>query len=123
TITDTCEEHMRKLAEKTVDLTRHHFTAIAQSAYLNNLKGSIDESQVIIQGDFAKNYSFIVQDAAQGFHWENSQATLHPFVVYHREQDGSLGHLNFCTISDSRTHNTATVYTFQSKLLEELKKM
>ena len=27
-------------------------------------------------------YSFILQDAAQGFHWNNLQATLHPFVAY-----------------------------------------
>ena len=26
-------------------------------------------------GDFAENYAFIVQDAAQSFHWNNSQVT------------------------------------------------
>ena len=36
----------------------------------------------IISGDFSKNYSFILQDAVQGFHWTNSMATLHPFVAY-----------------------------------------
>ena len=33
--------------------------------------------------DFAKNYSFVIQDAARGFHWTNSQATIHPFVYYY----------------------------------------
>ena len=32
---------------------------------------------------FRKNYSFVLQDAAQGFHWNNSQATLHPFIAYY----------------------------------------
>ena len=31
---------------------------------------------------FAENLSYIVQDLVQGFHWTNSQATLHPFVLY-----------------------------------------
>ena len=35
--------------------------------------------------DFSENYSFVLQDEAQGFHWNNSQATLHPFVVYYTE--------------------------------------
>ena len=30
--------------------------------------------------DFAENYNFIVQDAAQGFRWNNNQATLHPLL-------------------------------------------
>ena len=34
---------------------------------------------------FAENYSFIVQDAVQGHHWNNSQATLHPFAVYFKK--------------------------------------
>ena len=39
---------------------------------------------VLVIGDFAENYSFVLQDTAQGFHWNNSQATIHPFVIYHR---------------------------------------
>ena len=36
--------------------------------------------------DFSENYSFIVQDAVQGYHWNNSQVTLHPFVYYYTGQ-------------------------------------
>ena len=37
-----------------------------------------------------KNYLFIIEDAVQGFHWENSQLSLHPFVVYYRNTNGNL---------------------------------
>ena len=40
------------------------------------------EDECIILLDFAENFSIAIQDAAQGFHWDNSQATLHPFVDY-----------------------------------------
>jgi hypothetical protein len=33
------------------------------------------------------NYSFIVQDAVQGFYWQNEQATLHPFAIYYKEDE------------------------------------
>ena len=31
---------------------------------------------------FLENASSVVQNAAQGFHWDSSQYTLHPFVGY-----------------------------------------
>ena len=37
----------------------------------------------------SENYSFVLQDAAQGYHWNNAQGTLHPLVAYLRE-DGKL---------------------------------
>ena len=56
-------------------LHRHHYIAKSQASFLKFAKESIPEQTVIIQVDFADNYSFIVQDAV---HWNNSQATLHP---------------------------------------------
>ena len=37
---------------------------------------------MLILLNFAENYCFVVQDAVQGCHWNNSQATLYPFVAY-----------------------------------------
>ena len=38
------------------------------------------DSKSYTVADFSENYSFVLQDAAQGFHWNNAQATMHPFV-------------------------------------------
>ena len=57
----------------------------AQSSFLKSLKDDLAPDTVIILLDFAENYSFIIQDATKGHHWDNSQATLHPFCcVLHR---------------------------------------
>ena len=48
-------------------------------------KENLDNKTCIILMDFAENYSFIIQDAIQGFYWQNSQAMLHPFAVYYRD--------------------------------------
>ena len=79
-IMPTCD-FMEKLIQEIDQLTTHHYIPEKQSQYLKHLKDTLKPNQAIIILDFAENYSFIVQDAIQGFHWNNSQATLHPFVV------------------------------------------
>ena len=121
TVTESVESFIESLAEKVVLLTRHHHVAQMQTQHLKKLKETIPNSECIIVGDFSENFSFVVQDAAQGYHWENTQATLHPFVVYIRNGDGSLGVDSHCIISDTTQHTTSTVYAFLKTLLEGLK--
>ena len=69
--------------------------------------------------DFSENYSFVLQDAAQGFHWNNSQATLHPLVAYYKES-GELQHISFVIISDCLHHDATAVHLFQKRLVQFL---
>lgn len=115
------EEFSLELCEKVTSLTSHHFIAKHQSNYLKSSKESLTESKLIILLDFAENYSFVVQDAVQGFHWENSQATVHPIVVYCKTSDQEITSLSYCIISDSLRHDTVAVYVFLNKLVSQLK--
>ena len=112
TVRQSIEEFIETVSTKITDLSRHHFIAKAQNAYLRNLKASLKEDECILCGDFSENYSFLVQDAIQGFHWDTSQATVHPFVAYTNAKD-SVTAKSFCVISDCTRHKTETVYTFQ----------
>lgn len=76
TVTEHVDTFIESLAKKVVTLTRHHHVSQMQSRYLRELKAAIPSSECIIVGDFSENYTFVVQDAAQGYHWENTQATL-----------------------------------------------
>ena len=67
-------------------------------------------------------FSFILQDAAQGFHWNNSQATLHPFVAYFVDS-GELCHPSYVIISDCLQHDTIAVYLFQKCFIAFLKNL
>ena len=51
------------------------------------VKGNLEENDVIILGDFAENYSVVVQDEVLGFHWNNFQYILYPVVVYYNDGD------------------------------------
>lgn len=116
-------EFLTSLSSKITSLVRHHFVAQKQAQYFKDLKENLPfHSEAVVVGDFSENYSFIVQDAAQGFHYENSQCTVHPFIVYFKSNDShKLCHKSFCFLSDSTKHNTVMVHTFISKLIPNLK--
>jgi hypothetical protein len=44
---------------------------------------TLKTGKIAVICDFSQNYSFIIQDEVQGLHWNNTQATLHPFVAYY----------------------------------------
>ena len=70
--------------------------------------------------DFGENYSFAVQDAVHGFHWNNSQATLHLFIVYFNIV-GKIESLSCCIISDHMSHDANVVHIFTYHMIENLK--
>jgi hypothetical protein len=110
-----------QMACKSLDVLRdHHYIAKAQAAYLRMTKETLAPACVVILMDFAENYSFVVQDAVQGQHWNNSQATLHPFTVYYKDE-GELKCLSICVVSDHLQHNTNVVHAFLDKVLSHLK--
>ena len=70
--------------------------------------------------DFAENYSSIVQDAAQGLHWKNSQSTIHHFAIYHiHPKTNKICHRAFACISNYKIDDAVVVYASLGKLLNE----
>ena len=61
-----------------------------------------------------------IRDRSQGFHWTKSQATLHPFVVYFKENSKVIPK-SFCVISNYLEYNTVVVHTFQKHLINQIK--
>ena len=93
------------------ELMKHHYIAKKQAEFFKQLKENLHLGSVIML-DFADHYSFLVQDAARGFHWNNSQATIHPFMIYYVDGSGKLAHKSYVCINDHKTHGTITVYSF-----------
>ena len=85
---------------------------------MKDLKEKLKENELIILLDFAENYSFIMQDAVQGYHWNNCQAKLHPIFVYYKEK-GILCSKSYCLISDCLNHDTNMVHKFISVVLND----
>ncbi|GBO15377.1 hypothetical protein AVEN_262218-1 [Araneus ventricosus] len=120
TLVKSSEDFTAFLIEKLQLLLQHSFIATERATFLKELKVNLKINEVIALGDLAENYSFILQDAAQGFHWNNAQATIHPFVAYFLDDKNNLAHENLAIISDCLIHNTVAVHLFQKYLISHL---
>lgn len=116
TFCKTVEEFVDSFCEQLVGLKKHSFIASQQSKYYKHLKENIQEDEAVVSLDFSENYSFIVQDEAQSFHWNNDQATVHPFAVYYNEK-GKIKYTSFVIISECLIHDSVAVHLFQRKLI------
>ena len=114
------QEFIDAICDAIDSLRQHHFVAKSQSSYLHTLKKNLPQDTAIVLLDFAENYSFLIQDAIQCFYWDNSQATLHPFAIYHME-NGKIKCTNVVIISDCMKHDTSTVHAFISRLISYVK--
>jgi len=112
------EEFLTSFLDSISTLQRHDFIAKQQSQFLQTTKSGLKVGEFLVIGDFAENYSFVLQDAAQSFHWTNSQATIHPFICYYIDATNeSIKHVSFVVVSESNTHDTVAVHLFQRVLI------
>ena len=116
TIIKTVDEFVESLVQKLQNLTQHHYISKSQSRHLKASKETLSDTSCIIIVDFAENYTCLLQDAVQGFHWQNIQVTLHPFVVYYKAGD-CIKSMSLCCINDCLKHDTNTFYVFQKTAL------
>ena len=121
TVTSTCEEYKDTLTSAINAITKHSFFAKCQANFLTAKKESLKANEVIVLGDFAENYQFLVQDEIQSYHWSKEYCTLHPLVVYFIDGDGNIQHNSLCFISDDNNHDTNFVYKIQTILVDYLK--
>lgn len=113
-------EFVNYFSDKLVKLVTHTFIANEQSTYLKNLKETLKVGEFIIWGDFSENFSFVLQNEAQGYYWSKKQATIHPFVIYYKNEKNELKHLNYVIISECLKHDSVAVYLFITKLIKFL---
>ena len=116
------DEFVEQFCEKVELLRPHSFIASEQAAFYKDCKSKLVPGEMLVTADFSENYSFVLQDAAQGFHWNNSQAALHPFVAYYHDA-GKLCHLSCVVVSDCLHHDTTAVYHFQKAFIALLKRV
>jgi transposase len=120
TVVKGTDDFIDDFLELLLKLKTHAFISNQQKEHYSEIKENLIEGNVVANCDFAENYSFIIQDEIQSFHWTTSQATIHPFIIYYK-WEGKLKNLQYVFISDCLEHDTVAFYVFQKKLLEILK--
>ena len=96
-------------------ITCHSYIAKSQARYLSELlrklflSENLEENATIVLRDFAENYTFVIQDEIRGYHWSKQQCTLHPIVIYYKD-NSELKSMSLSIISDDLDHDAALVY-------------
>ena len=83
----------------------YSFIATQQVSFYASRKATLKIEEFLVTADFSENYSFVLQDGVQGFHWNNSQATLHHFVAYYLDLR-DIHRASYVVISDGLHHDT-----------------
>ncbi len=103
TYTKPVDEFVDMFCEK---LRPHAFITGQQASFYSDCKSTLSPRDMLVTVDFS---SFVLQDAAQGYHWNNSQATIHPFVAYYKDRSENRMHLSYVIVSEVLHHNTTAV--------------
>lgn len=115
--TVTVDEYINKIVEKLEKLIPHSFIAHAQSNYLSEAKANLKSDMAIVLLDFSENFSYVIQDEAQGYHWTSSACTVHPVIIYVRLPGSmDLTISNSYILSDDLNHDVAFVYATQKEV-------
>lgn len=118
--TVTFKEYLDILLEKLEVLIPHSFITKSQAQYLKYLKSNLDQNTAIILLDFSENYSFVIQDEAQGYHWSRNYCTLHPVIIYTYDS-GNIKASSLCVLSDDLEHDVSFVYATQNVITSYIK--
>jgi hypothetical protein len=102
------------------DFKEHTERIANQFREVKNLKENLPNGHVIVQMDFAENYTCRSFEEVQSAYWNANMVTLHPVVIYLRANGEPL-HYSYVIISDSLSHNSNAVLTFLNKRVPEIK--
>ena len=81
TILQSVDEFIQGFTEHLQYIILHDFIEKVQTSYYQDLRDNMLGEKVLV-GDIAENFTFVMQDEVQSYHWNNAQATIHPFVCY-----------------------------------------
>lgn len=116
------DDFVDELCDRLKTLIPHHFISKTQSKYVSERKENLNKGEVLVQSDFSENYLYIAQDAAQAFHYNNEQCTIHPVVFYYKS-GSNIKHCSIVLLSNSTVHDVAAVYIMQEIVIHEIRKV
>jgi hypothetical protein len=80
TVEKTTQAYIQTVISHLKLLRPHRFLVLMQNEFVNELTDNLEIGEVLCQGDYSENYSFFPPKAAQSYHWNNDQATVHMFL-------------------------------------------
>lgn len=112
TVEDACTELQNQLPI----YKKHCFVKKVQGEYFEKKKLNLSEDDIVIQIDFAENYSNVAQDEIQSAHWTHDQITVFTCCAWSKNKTNS-----YVVVSDDLSHDKFAVWTFLKEIINKLK--
>ena len=117
----TREEMVSHFESQMNDFEQHVQRVKTQYHQIRHLKENLRVHHMILQMDFAENYSCKSLEEVQSAYFNQTSVTLHPVVAYYNDPDGNLQHSIFLIVSDEMAHKSSTVLAFIDDIMPDLK--
>lgn len=113
----TLEDVIHTMANQMQHYMRHCFVKRVQSLHFEGIKTSLQDKEdtVLLQVDFAENYSVLFQDEIQSAHWAHQQITIFTAVAWCK-----CGSKSLVVVSDETNHGKYAVWSFLSAIIKRL---
>ncbi|KAJ8044972.1 hypothetical protein HOLleu_07881 [Holothuria leucospilota] len=95
----------------------------AQYVAIRKCKENLNKDECLVQMDFAENYTCVPLEEVQSGYWNQEGVTLHPMVMYYRDENQTLKHHSFVAVSDDKNHNATTIFSIVKDLVPRLVKI
>ena len=113
------EDFTANLVSQIQEFRSHVDRISTQYKQMKLLKDGLEDNELIIQIDFADNYSCQSLDEIQSAYWNQTTITLHPTVICYK-QGQELKHKSLIFVSDEERHNAVMVFTFMKELIPHI---
>jgi len=100
---------------------RHVYNLKRQHRELQYLKEHLENASIIVQEDFAENYTLRQQNEIMAAHWAPQQVTVFTAIIYYKS-DGELKSASYAVVSSELEHNKESVYMFNKVILNDFVK-
>jgi len=122
-VTKPREEFISMMKTEFVRFAAHIERVSSQYQGVKTMKEKLPKGHVLIQMDFSENYTCSTLEEIQSAYWNSSMVTLHPEVIYYRDDNDELCHKSFVHVSEVLNHNDTMVLTIIDRLVKIVKEI
>ena len=84
------DEFLEEFSRKMEKLQLHDLIAKMQADFMRQKKQSLGQGEFLILADFSENFSIVIQDEVQSFHWNNNLVTTINFIATATKEASAL---------------------------------
>ncbi|VEN43374.1 unnamed protein product [Callosobruchus maculatus] len=114
----TLNDLIQEIKKQTPIFKGHVFVKRQQSLHFENKKKNSTALEVVLQVDFAENFSILCQDEIQSAHWSHPQVTIFTGCAW--SDAGNAKH-SYIIMSNELNHDKYAVWAFMRKIIDDLK--